>query len=527
MRVLKLILVIIGMTTLSTPARDIRVGGDNPDVSTIAEALRLAEPGDQIILGAGVYREFGLRWTRSGTPIKPIVLRSDGHGPAVICGSLPVTDWVETGNGTWKRTDWKYDSQQLFVNGQPLQQIAARNPFTQQDGGDGNKCLTPQGRSVQDLKQDSFFYDKSTQTLYCKLSGNRTPNDLLIEASVVPDLMDGNGQSHIVLKGLIFRHSNGTATGQRSALLRVNGNHWRIEDCTFEHGDFAGIALAGESHQVRQCRIQDNGCVGIDVNGGESDTRPPQQILLENLIIRGNNRRHFYSYWHSGGIKLIPNVRGVTVRGCEVQDNNGPGIWFDASQGLNRIEDNLVVRNTVGISIEISRPGQGDTYTALIRNNRIAFNQHQGIYVSASTRVRIIRNTLFQNRWDVVLHGMPRAESDLSDNEVKDNLLWGNDADLIVYTGPRAEANQIEGNIYARGQGKAKIGVVDHPGYDIGFSDLGTLRKFHPNLERQGQSLSVRFRDPNRMDFRVYGDSIVRGKGWSSVRLSDTDSQDP
>jgi parallel beta-helix repeat protein len=527
MRFLKLMLVFIGMTSLSTPAKEIRVGTTNGQVVTIVEALRQAEPGDEIILSPGVYREAGIRWTRGGTADSPIVLRSDGNGPVVICGSVLVTDWVDIGNGIWKRADWKHDSQQLFVTGQPLQQIAARNPFTQQDAGDGNKCLLPQGRSVQDLVPNSFFYDVDTQTLFCRLVGSQNPNQLLVEASISNDVMDGNGQSHIVLKGLIFRHSNGTSTGQRSALLRVNGNHWRIEDCTFEQGDFSGIALAGEGHQIRQCRIQDNGCVGIDVNGGESDDRPPQQILLENLIVRNNNHRNFYSYWHAGGIKLIPNVRGVTIRGCDIRDNYGPGVWFDASGGNNRIEDNLVVRNTVGISIEISRPSPGDTYTALIQNNRIAFNRHQGIYVSASSQVRVIRNTLFQNRWDMVLHGMPRQEGSLSGNEVKDNLLLGNNADLIVYAGPEAHANQINGNIYARGQGKAKIGVVDHPGYDVSFSDLRALQKAYPDFEKQGQSLSVRFRDPDRLDFRVIGDSMVRGKGWVQSSVSGTGSQHP
>ncbi|GIW76274.1 MAG: hypothetical protein KatS3mg104_1337 [Phycisphaerae bacterium] len=205
----------------------------------------------------------------------------------------------------------------------------------------------------------------------------------------------------------------------------------------------------------------------------------------------------------------------------------GRGFGLMLPEGNNRIEDNLVVRNTVGISIEISRPSPGDTYTALIQNNRIAFNRHQGIYVSASSQVRVIRNTLFQNRWDMVLHGMPRQEGSLSGNEVKDNLLLGNNADLIVYAGPEAHANQINGNIYARGQGKAKIGVVDHPGYDVSFSDLRALQKAYPDFEKQGQSLSVRFRDPDRLDFRVIGDSMVRGKGWVQSSVSGTGSQHP
>jgi parallel beta-helix repeat protein len=304
----------------------------------------------------------------------------------------------------------------------------------------------------------------------------------------------------------------------------VDGRGWLIEDCTFELGDFAGIKLSGEDHVLRNSIVRDNGCVGVDVNGSDADhdyarydTRGKQNLLIENVMVTGNNRRAFNEFWHSGGMKLIPGVRAATVRGCRVTDNAGPGIWFDASLGDNLIENNLVARNTVGVSIEISYPGPNDTHSAIVRNNRVAFNRDQGVYVSASRGVHVIRNTLYQNAWDLVIHGMPRAEGSLGDNVVRDNILNGKAADLIVYNGKDAGSLDIDGNVYARGDG-VRIGITAGTGYDAPIHDLRSLWKQHPTFERSGESRDVRFRDPTALDFRLIGSDAAADKGWSDAK---------
>ena len=75
--------------------RDIRVG---TDVKTIAEAIKLAQPGDTIHLEPKVYFESAGFHGKQGAPGKPITL--DGHG-ATLEGSDPldVAQWREVSPG--------------------------------------------------------------------------------------------------------------------------------------------------------------------------------------------------------------------------------------------------------------------------------------------------------------------------------------------------------------------------------------------------------------------------------------------
>jgi parallel beta-helix repeat protein len=490
-------------------------------LATIADALRAAGAGDVITLGAGTYRETNLKLSRGGEAEHPLILQAQRGAEVIIAGSARVDQWIAVGNGVWRRPAWATNSQQLFCDGKPLKQIAAQSPFTEMDTGDGNNCLPRVGKSQRDLIAGSFYYDNDHGDLFCRLADNGNPNDHLMEASVADDLLDGGQVSHVVVRGITFRHSNGTASGKRSALLRVGGNGWLIEDCVFASGDFAGVAISGEKIVLRRCRVIDNGCVGLDVNGSDAahnyqryPDRPSQDLVFDGLTITGNNSRGFYEYWHAGGMKLIPGVRGATIRNCTVTGNHGPGIWFDAALGGNVVENNLVVENSTGINVEISSPGPKDTFGIRIQNNRVVRNQNQGIYISASQGADVSHNSLLENRWDIVLHGMPRGADTLAHNVVRDNLLFGRDADLIVYVGPGASDNVVDGNLYVRAGERVAIGAVKAPGYDARFHTLGVLRKEFPELEKSGLSRTVRWQNSKELDFRIVEPASVRAKGW-------------
>ena len=501
-----------------------RSGGDGTaqrPMPTLAAALAVAGRGDIVRLAAGLYREGEIRLRRGGAPGRPLEIRAEPGAPAVISGATVVTGWRPVGGGVWRRDGWATDSQQLFCDGAPLAQIGAANPFTTADGGDGHPCLPPRDGSPATLPPGSFCFDSRARALYCRLPADAAPGRHALEASTADFLLDGGDATDVVLRGLTFRHSNGTAAGARAALVRVGGSGWLVEDCEFAAGDFAGVAVAGERHVFRRCRFAANGCLGVDVNGSDAAhgneryaARPPQNLLFDADRIEANNYRGFYEHWHAGGIKLVPGVRGATLRGCAVLDNRGPGIWFDASLGANAVEDCLVARNAVGIAYEIGRPAAGDAVGLLVRNNRIADNREQGLYVSASSGAVVEHNTFYRNGWDVVLHGMPRTGASLAHNRVRDNVLLGRDADAIVYVGEGASDNTLGGNVYARGGGRVRVGAVAGGGYDARYNDLPSLRAAAPELGASGESRAVEWADPEALDFRIVAPADVRAKGW-------------
>lgn len=91
-------LVLLTVAALSsTHARDIHVGAD---VKTIAEAIKVALPGDTIHLQPIVYRDYAGFYAKKGEPGKPITL--DGHG-ATLEGSDPIdpATWKEISPGLY------------------------------------------------------------------------------------------------------------------------------------------------------------------------------------------------------------------------------------------------------------------------------------------------------------------------------------------------------------------------------------------------------------------------------------------
>ena len=82
---------------------DARDGISQP-VRTIAQAIRLAQPGDTIHLQPRVYRDWAAFFDKSGDPGKPITL--DGHGATLDgCDLLDPKGWVEVEPGLFRHDD--------------------------------------------------------------------------------------------------------------------------------------------------------------------------------------------------------------------------------------------------------------------------------------------------------------------------------------------------------------------------------------------------------------------------------------
>jgi parallel beta-helix repeat protein len=517
------------------PAGDDRgPGTPSQPLRTIGQALRRATAGDTVLIHTGTYREGPLTLRQGGTPDQPLTLQSAPGAEVILKGSDPVTNWQDAGHGTWRRADWRVNSQQLFVDGTPLQQIGVQSPWHTHAVNDGKVALPPVGKDLTDVTPGTFLYDAPTRTLTCMLPDRSDPNRHLMEASVRDSLLDGEDKTNVVIRGLTFLHSNGTAKGHWAALLRVmGGNGWQIEDCTFAWGDFAGATFAGDGHTVRRCRFIHNGDEGLGLSGSDAAhaykryrDRPPQNIVFEDLTVAHNNYRRFYEHWHAGGMKLIPAIRAVTVRRCTVADNWGPGIWFDGALGENIVEDNVVVRNRTGIFYEVSEPSEGDRFGIRIRNNRVASNANQGIYISASSGARVESNTCFRNAWDIVLHGMPRRDFGydmwLRDNVVRDNILHGRDADVIAFVGAGATHNTIDGNFYAMGPAQHDPSKIarNRIAFSATTGDYSVTHRDLPALSaEQGFELTGLAGDPqwvnaNELDFRLRTGSPAAGRGW-------------
>lgn len=86
-----------------TAGDDANDGGLNP-VKSLAQAIRLAAPGDTIHLQPVEYRDWAAFYAKSGSPQKPITL--DGHG-AVLNGCDPISPdgWQVVSPGLFRHDD--------------------------------------------------------------------------------------------------------------------------------------------------------------------------------------------------------------------------------------------------------------------------------------------------------------------------------------------------------------------------------------------------------------------------------------
>ena len=75
-------------------------GSKSAPFQTIREAARLACPGDEVLVGPGIYREY-VDPAKGGTQDHPIVYRSTVKGAAQITGAEPVKTWERMEGNVW------------------------------------------------------------------------------------------------------------------------------------------------------------------------------------------------------------------------------------------------------------------------------------------------------------------------------------------------------------------------------------------------------------------------------------------
>jgi hypothetical protein len=242
-------------------------------VQTISKALRLALPGDHIILAANpepYHESISLSGSRqSGLGDLPLVIEGNG---AILDGSLPIppTAWHHTYGEIFRFRPSRLGFQQLFLNGRP----AVRQPATSLDyklpdlqprewafvGGFIYFCVEP-GKMPDDYNPSCAFLSTGV-TLY--QVRNVAIGDLVVQGFQLDGINAADGAIGILLSGVTCR-GNG-----RSGISVGGSSRVTSEDSTLGDNGAAQLRTEGWSHTVVSgCQLLPNTAPAYERVSGE------------------------------------------------------------------------------------------------------------------------------------------------------------------------------------------------------------------------------------------------------------------
>jgi hypothetical protein len=330
-----------------------------------------------------------------------------GEGQTILNGSRLLTRFVREDNYWVARDQWQ--------RGQRRGECAKEAPG----------CNLPEGLFIDDIplvqvrvkdevRPGRFYFDHTASAIY--FADN--PVGHKVEATVAAFAFESRAPG-VVIKNLIIEKYASVA--QKGAIQAQEATGWTAENCELRLNSAAGIA-AGSGTRVRDCDIHHNGQIGITGVG--------RNVLIERNRIWENNTRDFLTSWEAGGVKLAAS-EGVVLRGNDVHDNRGAGLWCDIDCRDVVYEDNITERNRgAGIFHEIS-------FAATIRNNIVRHNGGGGktwfwgnnILVAASQDVEVYGNTLTvdDGKCGIVLVDQGRPMKSGGTYKTRNNQIYGND----------------------------------------------------------------------------------------------------
>jgi hypothetical protein len=195
---------------------------------SLSEGLSQAQPGEEVVLRGGIYRQGGLHLPRSGASGAPIVIRGYDGETAVLDGADPTSfSWTAYGGGVY------YTS--VNVAGSHLVTADGERLFPYDDLTD-----------LQNLSRDNTpgFYTSGT-TLYVHLAGDADPNSATMVVSRYGNAFTVE-HDYIYFRNLTFRHYG---QGDYPKVIYFDGaSHNLVAGCTFASNDL-GIGIKRASHR--------------------------------------------------------------------------------------------------------------------------------------------------------------------------------------------------------------------------------------------------------------------------------------
>jgi Right handed beta helix region/Protein of unknown function (DUF1565) len=391
-------------------ASDRNPGTEQLPFRTIGRAAELLQPGERVVVAAGVYREH-VAPTRGGSgPDRMISYEAAPGAEVIIKGS-------ELASGGWqKATGWdgfdKPGAAKIWRLPLGPEWFTGYNPFANinlprlaaQDCFNLNPKLVPRlvakrgllfqnGRLLrqvvkpQDLLEEAGTYwaEWNGEAIYMRPFDDVAPETARFEITTREQAFAPRDYElgYIRVKGFTIEQvADGFPWPQRAALSTMRGHHWIIEENTIRWVNALGMDIGRSEvdmeappiagyHIVRRNLVEDCGVCGI------AGTGPLRGTLIEENIITRCGWQKVEQYFECAGIKTHHNQSTLIRRNLLTDMIQASGIWMDWGNINSRCSENVVINTDSmfgGIFLEASQVPN------MVDNNFVWGSTGHGIY---------------------------------------------------------------------------------------------------------------------------------------------------
>lgn len=525
---------------------------------TISKAAEIAQPGDEIIVYKGTYRETVVP-ARGGEKGNPITYRAAEGEEVYIKGS-------DVYKGKWEKTE----NQKIFRAKLDMESLKEFNPFAEKlelvqneryPDMDSlrvfrrgqvfvNHIMLDEVDKIEDMKKmpGSWLAENQGRSLLIHFPHNvASVTDCLVEITTRTAVFrpEKRGLGYINVYNFILEHAaNQGIVGfwrekcapQQGLISTRSGHHWNICGNTIRYAKALGLDLGSERsknsiidgqptpdyvgyHLIKDNMISDNG------QGGIAGSRHIGTRIINNIFERNNNLG--YASSEESAIKTHHYINGE-ITGNLIRDNYTNGIWVDNTFQNISITGNVILNNTGrGILLEM---GIGP---CLIANNIIGYNEN-GIYVHDAGGFIVAHNFLVGNKNFGVYARMvderscsifPDSIQSFSEPAIKTVPILGANQKYVnnifaenvqgsmhwIYPGPKAGNNTSDGNLF----------VVDPAMLQFELNDDGgtSAEQILKDYEKLENSL-LRAKRP----IQLFNNVLLNMKQWQAFMGNDKNS---
>ncbi len=489
---------------ISPDGSDKATGTAAEPFQTISRGAAKAQPGDTILVRAGVYRE-RVTPPRGGVDGQPITYRGEGLGLVFIKGSEEwKPDWQRHNGSVYFGVPDKalFDDDVYIDSANPFFVELASTPYGR-DGkpevdryqrGDPKLVFTcgqvivngkpyvqrPFLREIEN-RPGTWTFAPETKRIYINF-GELSPARQQVEITVRRRNFAAHvrGLGYIVVEGFVMEHCgnqyptnfwNTSKWAQAGALGLRGGHHWIVRDNLIRYANSVAMDVgtgggdnernpasskagpSGHDNLIERNYIIDNGAAGIV---GANSTH---MIIRDNVILR-NNTHGFIGpkrYEHAG-IKCHDIKDGLIEHNYIADNPRNDGIWLDNQFPGTRVTRNVIVNNGVkGIFLEMS---DYKFDTVMVDHNIVAGNRAIQFYVHDASGSTVMHN-LFANSPPEAKFGQGAyiyqvtARTKTGYHSLYNNLFVNHKTMLdINYPSHRSGPQRLDHNVYDAARGR-------------------------------------------------------------------------